>query len=206
MVITYHGGSFFKIVFGQTTLAVNPVSKSSKLPQTRFGADIVLVSMHDPDFDGIENVTHGDKQPFAAHGPGEYEVKGIFIRGVGIPSSYGNEARQNTLYAVEMEGMHLAFLGALSSRKLPAEAKEVLEDIDVLFLPVGGGDLLTPSDAHELAVELGPRLIVPCHYDAAHLKAFLKEEGAEGMKPADKLTLKKKDLEGKEGEVVVLAA
>jgi len=37
------------------------------------------------------------------------------------------------------------------------------------------------------------------------LKKFLKEEGAEGQGPVDKLTLKKKDLEGKEGEVVVLA-
>ena len=211
MVITYHGGQFFKVAFGSTTLAVNPVSKSSKLPQTRFGADIVLVSMLDPDFDGIENVTHGDKQPFVAHGPGEYEVKGIFIRGIAAPSKYGLSAGKadgadhlSTLYVVEMEGMHLAFLGPISSRKLPAESKELLEDIDVLFVPIGGGELLTPSDAHELSVELEPRLVIPCHYDAAHLKSFLKEEGEESMKPVDKLTLKKKDLEGKEGEVIVL--
>ncbi len=37
------------------------------------------------------------------------------------------------------------------------------------------------------------------------LKVFLKESGAEGT-PLEKLTLKKKDLEGKEGEIVVLAA
>jgi hypothetical protein len=36
------------------------------------------------------------------------------------------------------------------------------------------------------------------------LKKFLKEEGAD-VKPIEKLTIKKKDLEGKEGEVVVLA-
>ncbi|KKR65419.1 MAG: hypothetical protein UU06_C0019G0014, partial [Parcubacteria group bacterium GW2011_GWB1_40_5] len=38
------------------------------------------------------------------------------------------------------------------------------------------------------------------------LKMFLKEAGEEGIKPVDKLTIKKKDLEGKEGEVVVLEA
>ncbi|HEY4517831.1 MAG TPA: MBL fold metallo-hydrolase [Candidatus Paceibacterota bacterium] len=206
MVITYHGGQFFKIVFGDTTLAVNPISKASKLPQTRFGADIVLISLLDSDFDGIENVTHGDKQPFVAHGPGEYEVKKIFIRGIPATSSYGGSARQAAIYLVEMEGMHLAFLGPISSRKLPAESKELLEDIDILFVPIGGGELLSPSDAHELSVELEPRLVIPCHYDAAHLKSFLKEEGEENMKPVEKLTLKKKDLEGKEGEVIVLAS
>ena len=44
------------------------------------------------------------------------------------------------------------------------------------------------------------------HYDAASLKAFLKEAGAEGTKAEEKLTIKKKDLEGKEAEVVVLSS
>ncbi|KKQ20788.1 MAG: hypothetical protein US33_C0012G0001, partial [Parcubacteria group bacterium GW2011_GWC1_36_9] len=35
-------------------------------------------------------------------------------------------------------------------------------------------------------------------------KAFLKETGEEKAEVVDKLTLKAKDLEGKEGEVVVL--
>ena len=206
MVITYHGGQFFKVVFGDIALAVNPISKASKLPQTRFSADIALVSLMHPDFDGVENVTYGEKQPFVAYGPGEYEVKKIFIRGVGEPSSYAGGTHRNTIYFVEMEGMHLAFLGALSSRKISAEAKELLEDIDVLFVPIGGEGVLTPSDAHELSVELEPRLVIPCHYDASKLRTFLKEEGEEGMKAVEKLTLKRKDLEGKEGEVVVLAS
>ena len=35
------------------------------------------------------------------------------------------------------------------------------------------------------------------------LKLFLKEAG-EDVKPIEKLTVKKKDLEGKEGEIIVL--
>jgi hypothetical protein len=38
------------------------------------------------------------------------------------------------------------------------------------------------------------------------LKKFLKESGAENVKPIDKLTIKKKDLEGKESEIIVLEA
>ena len=31
MVISYHGGQCFKVSFGDTTLAFNPISKKSKL-------------------------------------------------------------------------------------------------------------------------------------------------------------------------------
>jgi hypothetical protein len=43
-------------------------------------------------------------------------------------------------------------------------------------------------------------------YDQNTLKLFLKEMGEEKLEALDKLTLKKKDLEGKEGEVIILSA
>ena len=36
------------------------------------------------------------------------------------------------------------------------------------------------------------------------MKQFLKEGGEEKTEPIDKLVIKKKDLEGKEGDIVVL--
>jgi hypothetical protein len=46
MIITYFGGEFFKVQFGDITLAFNPISKESKLKPSRFGADIVLSTTH----------------------------------------------------------------------------------------------------------------------------------------------------------------
>lgn len=210
MVITHHGGEFFKVSFGDITLAFNPISRDSKLKGTRFGADIALISTNHADFNGASEVAYGERQPFVIAGPGEYEVQKIFIQGLPSESNYGSESRVNTIYIVELEGMQLCFLGALSNRKLPPETKGALPDIDILFVPIGGGDVLSAVDAHELVVELEAKLVIPMHYDAsAHekeaLKAFLKEEGV-SVAPLDKLTIKKKDLEGKEGEVVVLAS
>ncbi|HEX9609036.1 MAG TPA: MBL fold metallo-hydrolase [Candidatus Paceibacterota bacterium] len=218
MVISYYGGEFFKVSFGDTTLAFNPISKDSKLKGTRFGSDIALVSMHHPDMDGVDQVAHGDRQPFVVDGPGEYEVKKTFIRGFATRSQFGvskeKEERQNTMFLVQLEGMHLCFLGALSSKELPKEAVAVMDTVDVLFIPIGGSGVLTASEAHSLAVEIEPALVIPMHYQTTEaggdmgekdaLKKFLKEEGAD-VKPIEKLTIKKKDLEGKEGEVVVLA-
>lgn len=210
MVITYHGGEFFKVSFGDTTLAFNPISKDSKLKGTRFGADIALISLNHPDMNGADQVAHGDRQPFIISGPGEYEVKEIFIQGLPSESNYGGSPHINTIYTVELENMQLCFLGALSSRKLSPEVKGALPDIDILFVPIGGGTVLSPTEAHELAVELEAKLIIPMHFDDIgeeknSLKTFLGET-ENGVKPIDKLTLKRKDLEGKEGEVVVLSA
>lgn len=220
MIITYLGGEFIKVQFGDTVLAFNPPSRDSKLRTARFGADVALISLRHPDFNGVETVSHGDRQPFVIQGPGEYEIKGITVRGFATDSKFGSPAqeekntRTNTVFVVTLEGMKLCFLGALSSAELPADLKEELDEIDVLFVPIGGDGVLTPSAANKLAVTLEPHLVIPIHFsglgDKNALKQFLKEAGEEEHnahgRAQDKLTLKKKDLEGKEGEVIVLAA
>jgi L-ascorbate metabolism protein UlaG (beta-lactamase superfamily) len=207
MVITYMGGECFKVSQGDLTLAVNPPSKDSAVKASKFGSDIVLSSLNHEDMNGVENASFGDREPFVIKGPGEYEVKGVAVRGFGSESHYGGEKTINTIYSVSLEGMNLCFLGALGTAELPQAAKQELDDIDILFLPVGGEGVLDHAGAYKLAVQLEPKTIVPMHYgemggkDA--LKSFLKEAG-EDVKPIEKLTVKKKDLEGKEGEIIVL--
>lgn len=208
MIITHHGGQCFKVQFGDTTLAFDPVSRGSKnLEPVKFGADIVFVSVKDADFNGVEQVTYGEREPFVIDGPGEYEVKKVTALGFATKSTYGGKERNNTVYFVELEGMNLCFLGALGMPNLPQEAREAFDDVDILFVPIGGEGVLTPSEANALAVKLEPHLIIPMHFNGMgskdSLKLFLKEAGVD-TKPIDKLTVKKKDLEGKEGEIVVL--
>ena len=45
---------------------------------------------------------------------------------------------------------------------------------------------------------------MPMNYDKSSLIQFLKEAGEKDVSPLDKFVVKKKDLEGKEGEIVVL--
>lgn len=211
MIITYHGLEFFKIQFGDIVIALNPFSKSSKFKNTRFGADIALISINDKDMNGAENLSFGGRVPFVVSGPGEYEVKGIFVKGYPSKSLYGGSENINVVYSISLEGMEMCFLGALSGGKnITTEIQEVLEGIDILFVPIGGDGVLTPSEAYKLAVKLEPKIIIPMHYSEVGskdaLKNFLKEGGEEGTKAEEKLTLKRKDLEEKEGEIVVLSA
>jgi L-ascorbate metabolism protein UlaG (beta-lactamase superfamily) len=211
MVITHHGGQCFKVAFGDITLAFDPVSKGGTLPASRFGADIALISRNHPDMNGAAEASFGDREPFVIQGPGEYERAGVTVQGFLTESKYGlkkgEDKAVNTIYAVDLEGMNLVFLGALGTKDLPAEAREAIDEIDILFVPVGGEGVLEPADAHELAVKLEPRIIIPMHWSGMGkqkaLDAFLKEEGG-GTEKVEKLTIKKKDALAKDGAVVVV--
>ena len=100
--------------------------------------------------------------------------------------------------------MNIVFLGALSNPEIDPKILGELGDIDILFVPIGGDEVLEVPQASKLATKLEAKIIIPMHYDAAALKAFLKEEGSESVKPVEKLTLKRKDVVGQSGEVMVL--
>jgi len=205
MVITYHGGQCFKVSFGNTTLAFDPIAKESKLTSVKFGSDVAFISLNHPNFNGSSQVALGNKQPFVVSGPGEYEIGEVAVRGFGIKTTYENVEHFNTIYQVRLEEMNLVFLGALGDAEIDPKILGELGDIDILFVPIGGGDVLDVPAAAKLATKLEARLILPMHYDKTSLNTFLKEVGAETVKPVDKLTIKKRDVVVMEGDVVVLS-
>jgi L-ascorbate metabolism protein UlaG (beta-lactamase superfamily) len=206
MVIQRAGGFCFKISAGQTTVALNPPSSRSKHKVSKFGSDIVLISIPDTDWNGAETATHGGKEPFVISGPGAYEVGEVRISGFSSPAEYGDVISEvgNTIYIVEMDGIRVLALGALSSSKLPTEVRSELDDIGIVLVPVGGG-ALSPKDAHELVTTIEPKAVIPYALGKDEdIKAFLKAEGETGAKPADKFTVRAKELAAMDGEVVLL--
>lgn len=199
MIISYQGGECFKISQGDITLALNPISKDSKLKTTRFGADITLITTNHPDTNGRDQTSRGDKPSFIIDGPGEYEIKDVFIKGF---LSEGPDKKINTIYLFSFEGMNFCFLGMLANPVLSAEILEAIEDVDILFTPISD-NTLDPTSAYKLAVSLEPSVIIPMYYTKSILDQFIKE-GGEGVESLDKFVVKKKDLDGKEGEIIVL--
>ena len=204
MIITYHGKQFFKIEQGKTIIAINPISKDSKLSDkpSRFGAGLALISVDHPDYNGVDTVTYGETIPFVISGPGEYEARGVTVSGVGIETVIDKQTYYNTVYTITLEGTTIVFLGALA-RELTAPEREKIGLADILFVPIGGGTVLDARAAYKLSVSLEPNIIIPMDYTAESLKTFLKEDGGD-VKPIDKLTVRKKDIEAREGDVVVL--
>ena len=208
MIITYFGKQFFKIQQGEMVLAFNPVSKSSKTGiSAHFGADIALITTNHPDYNGIDQLSHGEREPFVVSGPGDYEVKEVFIKGVLSDASIAGKKYINTIYTFSVDEMSIVFLGALANVEFSKESQEAINSPDILFIPIGDNkDMLDAKSAAKLASSLEPKLIIPMDYDDSSLKAFLKELGEDKTEAVEKLTLKRKDLDNKEGEVVIFKA
>lgn len=206
MILTFHEGSCVRASAGDTAIVFGPVSKASKkFKPVNFGTDIAFVSFNHPDMNGAEEAGRGEKQPFVVFGPGEYEVKEITASGFPTGSTYGGEGKINTVYSIRFDGLSVMYLGALGDLDLPSELLE-MDSPDVLIMPIGGDGTLSPAEAAKLGVKLEAKIIIPVLYDDKTLKVFLKEAGAEGVKPEEKLTIKPRDVAGKQNEVVVLSA
>ena len=213
MVITYGGLEFFKVQSGNLTIVFNPVSKESKLKITppRFKADIALVSLNNPDFNGVQSLSgKDDKETFVIDGPGEYEVQDVFVKGFQTVSNYGGKESINTVYKVIMEGINICFLCALGDKNIDDKILGEIDDTEILFIPIGGDEVLSASEAYKLAVKIAPNVIIPTHFDVSSdknaLSKFLKEEGVNKVAPLDKLTTKKSLLATQSGEIIVLSS
>lgn len=204
MVITYYGGYFLKITQGDLTIAVNPFGKDGDYKLVRFGSDIALVSANDKNMNGVENLEYAGRKPFVISGPGEYEVKGVAVSGFLAPKPYGKNSLLNTIYSVQLEDISICITGPLSSIDFSANLYEGIGKVDILFVPISGDGVLKTTEAEKLANQLDASIIIPVAYNDKQLTDFKKELSAEGILPLDKLTIKKKDLLGKEAEVVIL--
>lgn len=212
MIATYHGGVFLKLQTGDITIAVNPIAKESGKKVTRFGSDICLLSTNLPLTNGTDQVENAGKVPFIVSGPGEYEVKGIYIKGIESKFSWneGKELKEkiNTSYIFTFDNIKICVLGILTD-KLSSDVRDAIANCDLLVLPVlegkeGENKFLSARDAVVVANNLEPNMIIPVGYDDKTLPIFLKEAGAVGLQAIDKLTIKRKDLDGKEGVIVTL--
>lgn len=210
MVITWYGGACFKIQSGDLIIVTDPFSKETGLIPPRFRADIVTLS-HAHSHLQSESIP---EHPIIIDGPGEYEVRGVMIRGIEAFHDNSNGALQgySTVYRIEAEDMKLAHLGFLGEEKLRGETLEAIGDVDILFVPVGGGETIDAEAAQKIVQEIEPRIVIPMCYKISGMKGpqhgvdvFLKEMGVRNKTEEERLTLKKKDLpQTEETNVVVL--
>jgi L-ascorbate metabolism protein UlaG (beta-lactamase superfamily) len=205
MIITHHGKQFYKLQTGDFVIALNPISKESKFKTNGFGANIAMVSVNNPDYNGADLVEYAGKTPFVVKGPGEYEVSDIMIQGF---ATKGYDDKINSIYYFEFDGIKILYLGALYDKEIPLDARQNIGDVDMLFVPIGGKTVLDAENAHKVAKSFGPKVIIPMDYGTDQekdaLKTFLKESGEDHVKPVDKLTVKLRDLSGKEQDVIII--
>lgn len=213
MDIVYLGHSSFKLRGKQASVVTDPFGPMVGLPYPKHTtADIVTVS-HDHEDHNAAGIVEGN--PFVVRGPGEYEVKGVGIVGVGVyhDDTGGSERGKNTIYRIELDGISVVHLGDLG-HELSSAQVDSLDGVDILLIPVGGFYTIDAASAAKVVGEIEPRIVIPMHYLTAGLdqkafgslavvEAFLKEMGKADVVPQPKLTISK-DKMPEEMQVVVL--
>jgi L-ascorbate metabolism protein UlaG (beta-lactamase superfamily) len=213
MKITWHGQSCFKLLVksnngDKIAILIDPFDKETGLTPPRGNADIVLITHEHHDHNNLKAVSG---TPFVINGPGEYDVKGVYIKGVYSyhDNNKGLDRGVNTIYVIESEDMKVCHLGDLGQKELADTQLEKIGEIDILMVPVGGTYTIDSEEAVKIINQVEPTIVIPMHYKIPGLsikldevKDFLKEIGVQ-QETTEEFNVKKLDL-GEEMKVVVL--
>jgi L-ascorbate metabolism protein UlaG (beta-lactamase superfamily) len=190
MELTWYGLSCFRLAERkQTTIVTDPYNGNLGLPPLKIKADLITVSHQAPGHNCIEAIPGAQRQ---LTGPGEYEVGGVFI--TGIATHQDAQTNGNIIYVFDYDGLVVAHLGDMQS--VPNQTQiEALEQVNVLLVPVGGGNSLNAAQAAELVSMLEPNIVVPMHYripglnlELDEVDRFIKEMGI--TDPTEETTLR----------------
>lgn len=208
MEITWFGHSCFRIKGKEATVVTDPFDKDLGYPLRNPTTDIVTISHNHPHHSFVAGVRGNPK---VITGPGEYEIAGVFIYGIGTfhDAEGGQRQGKNTAYLMELDEVRVCHLGDLGH--VPSsEQVEEMAGADVLLIPVGGVSTINAAAAAETINLIEPRIVIPMHFktDAGDLELdpvdrFLRELGLKGISPEPKLVVTKSNLP-EERKVVLL--
>ncbi|MGW8185483.1 MAG: MBL fold metallo-hydrolase [Candidatus Moraniibacteriota bacterium] len=217
MNIQYYGHSCFKITTkseGRNTDGViafmDPFDKKIGLKPPQGRADVVFISHNQ--HDDHNNIGSLKDNPVVIDAPGEYSVKGINVTGIDSfhDDKEGAERGRNTIFVLDTEDIRICHLGDLGV-DLTVKQLEKIGDVDILMIPVGGKYTIDSKRAVEITRKLSPSIVIPIHYkikgmniDIADEKEFCAELGNCPKEKVNKITLKKKDLEEKNMEILLM--
>jgi L-ascorbate metabolism protein UlaG (beta-lactamase superfamily) len=207
--LTWLGHSCFRLRGKNAVAVTDPYPPSLGPKLARLEADLVTVSHPHPNHSHLQSV-----KGHVLDGPGEYEVKGVTVNG--LPSFHdangGDQHGRNTIFLIDVDDVRVCHLGDLGHR-LDDATQEQIGTVDILLVPVGGGNSLDATGAAEVVRQIEPRVVVPMHYALPAVKKqlegvdrFLKEMGAAETEPIQRLSVQATTAETETTKVVVLEA
>lgn len=152
MEITYLGESCVRLRGRETQVLVDP--PEGHLPGlSKTSPDLIVRTEGRTD---PEALRPGEGRSQQVAGPGEFEVRGVTVHGIDAGGG-------RTLVRIEIDDVAVVSLGRLD-RQLTEEEVDALGHVDVLVVPVGGGDALAPLEATRLVNAVEPAIVVPVRY------------------------------------------
>jgi len=198
--IRWHGHSCFEIT-NDVTLVTDPHDgKSIGIPAPSVVGDIILVSHDHYDHnkvksvekDGSKIVTDGRKRTIAD----------VLINGYDSfhDESSGEKRGENIIFKFLSDGITFCHLGDLG-HSLDEKTIEQLQDVDILFIPIGGTYTIDSDEAWKLIKAIKPKITVPMHYKIeglslpiAGIDPFLDKNTHKILKVGNEIDIEKEEI------------
>ena len=174
MNVRWYGQSTFHLTAPEASVAIDPFGDMSAAaahgiefnypPVEGVTADLLLVTHEHLDHNAVEVIGGNPTVLRSTAGRLESPVGEV----VAIASEHDEEAGTargpNTIFVFELEGRRVAHFGDFGQRTLRDEQAALLDDLDLLIIPVGAGPTIGAQQAAEIVARLRPRWVVPMHY------------------------------------------
>jgi L-ascorbate metabolism protein UlaG (beta-lactamase superfamily) len=187
MRVEWHGQSAFTLEGPEAKVFIDPFGDMSALTAGRGmqfdyppieveGIDLLLVTHEHGDHNAVDAV--GGEPEILRSTAGRHDTAALGeVRG--IASEHDEEAGTargpNTIFVFSLDGVRAAHFGDFGQAALRPEQRRAIGEVDLLFVPVGGGPTIGAEAARAIVDELAPRWVVPMHYRTPRV-SFLETE------------------------------
>jgi L-ascorbate metabolism protein UlaG (beta-lactamase superfamily) len=174
MRVAWYGQSSFDLRAEQGSVFIDPFGDMSPAaarglvfdypPIVGVAADLVLVTHEHLDHTGVEAIAGEPTILRSTAGRLDSPIGEI----VAIASEHdklaGTQRGPNTIFCFELDGLRVCHFGDFGQAALRDEQAAAIGAVDLLFLPVGDGPTIGPTQARTIVERLRPRWVVPMHY------------------------------------------
>ncbi len=163
MKITWFGHSCFLLENSKSEkILMDPFDKCLGGNPYKGSVDIITISHNHFDHNYTELINPG---AMIINTPCTYETLSLRIKG--FPCYHddvkGAKRGENIIYLIETDDLRICHLGDLG-HMLSDEEIDLIGNLDVLFIPVGGNFTIDPEIASNLCNKIQSKLVIPMHY------------------------------------------
>lgn len=197
MKVKYLGHSSFLLI-GEYSVVTDPFADIG-YEMERVKADYCLSSHGHFDHNAISLV---DADTVISQKADESKGKNISLK---ISDSfhdgfYGKKRGSNLIYSFTLDGVRLCHMGDFGE-KVNSDVKERTEDVDVLFVPVGGKYTINAVEAVKIVDYVKPKIVIPMHFktprsnvDVDSVNKFLSVAGCDVVRKPNEFIIDKNEL------------
>jgi L-ascorbate metabolism protein UlaG (beta-lactamase superfamily) len=135
---------------------------------------LILVTHEHLDHNGVEAIPGNPPILRSTAGQLDSSIGQIVAVASEHDEQAGTQRGPNTIFVFDFDGIRVAHFGDFGQSELRPEQAAAVGEVDLVFLPVGGGPTIGAAGAMAIVERLDPKWVVPMHY-RTHRIGFLED-------------------------------